>query len=77
MNTDSRVLSSLYRQQSQAEKNLDQISADIPYSEASEDSARIFEQLIEEKSALVNNFAVSSTYLSYKHETVKSAINVV
>ncbi|MBT0625680.1 hypothetical protein ACU684_13740 [Pseudomonas sp. LF135] len=77
MNTDSRVLSSLYRQQSQAEKNLDQISADIPYSEGSEDSARLFEQLIEEKSALVNNFAVSSTYLSYKHETVKSAINVV
>lgn len=77
MNGDDRVLSSLYRQQTRSEKSLDQIDIEASYSEESEDSARLFEQLIGTKSALINNFAVSSTYLSYKHETVKSAINVV
>ncbi|MGE1153802.1 hypothetical protein [Pseudomonas kitaguniensis] len=77
MNADARVLSNLYRQQTRSEKNLDQISADIPNIERSEDTMMFLEFLNEEKSKLVNNFAVSSTYLSYKHETVKSAINVV
>lgn len=77
MNGDSRVLSSLYRQQSRAEKSLEQINAEIPNIDGGAESQRLFEQLIQEKSLLVNNFAVSSTYLSYKHETVKSAINVV
>lgn len=77
MNGNERVLNSLYRQQVRSERSLDQLSAEIPNSDGSEDSARLFEQLIEEKSRLVNNFAVSSTYLSYKHETIKSSINVV
>lgn len=77
MNGDSRILSSLYRQQTRAEKSLDQVAAEAQYSEGSEESARLFEQLIEKKSNLVNNFAVSTTYLGYKHETLKSAINVV
>ena len=77
MNTDSRVLNSLYRQQLGSDKHLERIGAEIANSEGSEDSALLFEQLIDEKSSLVNNFAVSTTYLSYKHETLKSAINVV
>ncbi len=77
MKDDSRVLSSLYSQQIRSQKSLDLISDVIPNIEGVEDSRRIFEQLMEAKSTLVNNYAVSSTYLSYKHETLKSAINVV
>jgi hypothetical protein len=77
MNADSRVLNSLYRQQLSAEKNLDRLGAEIGNSEGSEDSALFLDLLNDEKSSLVNNFAVSTTYLSYKHETLKSAINVV
>ncbi|CRM89897.1 MULTISPECIES: hypothetical protein [Pseudomonas] len=77
MNTDSRVSNSLYREQVRSEKRLDQIGSEVITSEDTEEFARLFEQLNEQKSALVNNLAVNSTYLSYKHETLKSAINVV
>ncbi|WLH69208.1 hypothetical protein [Pseudomonas sp. FP2309] len=77
MNTDSRISNSLYREQIRSEKRLEQIGTEVRYSEDSAEFARLFEQLNEEKSALVTNLAVNSTYLSYKHETLKSAINVV
>jgi exoribonuclease II len=77
MNGDLRILNSLYRQQISSGKSIDQIGVDAENMQGMDDAVRLFEQLNEEKSKLVNNFAVSTTYLSYKHETIKSAINVV
>lgn len=77
MNADARVLSSLYSKQTRYEKSLEQMNNEIPYINGDEESARFFERINDDKSALVTNHALSTTYVSYKHETAKSAINVV
>ncbi|MGA9700072.1 hypothetical protein [Pseudomonas sp.] len=77
MNNDSRVLSNLYRQQMRSERITEQIGVEAQYSQGTEEISQLFDQLIEQKSLLVNNLAVSTTFLGYKHETLKSAINVV
>ncbi|AHC33383.1 hypothetical protein A7317_03745 [Pseudomonas fluorescens] len=75
MTFDDRLLIRHYRQQAQAEKQLSQISADVDNSEGGEEAQRLFEQMIEVKSNLVSSFATSSSYLSYKHDTIKAVIN--
>ncbi|MFL1500653.1 hypothetical protein ACI77J_08955 [Pseudomonas sp. O64] len=77
MNGDTRVLNSFYRQQARSEKDIASIGSDSSYSGEIEDTNRFLELLNEEKAKLINNYAVSSTYLSFKHETIKSSINVV
>lgn len=75
MSGDDRVLSRLYRQLAQSERHLDQVSTNARDSEDSEERSMFFEQMIETKSGLVSDMALSSAYTSYVHDTVKSVIN--
>ncbi|NIL20246.1 hypothetical protein [Pseudomonas sp. AN3A02] len=77
MNSNDYLLKKLYRQQVHSEKHLDQIKADALNSQVHEESMQLFEQLLETKSNLVTNYSLSSTYSSYRQETLKAAINVV
>lgn len=71
---DDRLLPRLYRQMAQAEKRFGEISAGAQDAEDSEERALLFQQMIETKSSLVSDMALSSTYQTYLHETVKFAL---
>lgn len=74
MTGDDRLLPKLYQRMVQAEKRFDQISANAQDAEDSEERALLFQQMIDTKSSLVSDMALSSSYQSYLHETVKFAL---
>lgn len=74
MSGDYRVLPKLYWQMAQTEKRLDEISASALNAEDSDERAMLFQQMIETKSSLVSDMALSSTYQTYLQETLKFAI---
>ena len=71
---DDRILPRLYRQMAQAEKRFDEISAGAQDAQDSEERAMLFEQMIQTKSSLVSDMALSSSYQTFLQETVKFAI---
>ncbi|MBF6026145.1 hypothetical protein ICY20_00250 [Pseudomonas sp. P115] len=71
---DDRILPRLYRQMAQAERRFDEISAGAQDAHDSEDRAMLFQQMIETKSSLVSDMALSSSYQSFLQETVKFAL---
>ena len=74
MSGDDRILPRLYRQMAHAEKRFDEISAGAQHAEDSEERAMLFQQMIETKSSLVSDMALSSSYQTYLQETLKFAI---
>lgn len=74
MSGDYRVLPKLYRQMAHTEKRFDEISAGALNAEDSDERALLFQQMIETKSSLVSDMALSSTYQTYLQETLKFAI---
>ncbi len=71
---DDRILPRLYRQMAQAERRFDEISAGAQDAQDSDDRAMLFQQMIETKSSLVSDMALSSSYQSFLQETVKFAL---
>lgn len=71
---DDRILPRLYRQMAQAEKRFDEISAGAQDAQDSEERAMLFQQMIETKSSLVSDMALSSSYQTFLQETVKFAL---
>jgi hypothetical protein len=71
---DDRILPRLYRQMAQAERRFDEISAGAQNAHDSEERAMLFEQMIQTKSSLVSDMALSSSYQTFLQETVKFAI---
>ncbi|PRA26367.1 hypothetical protein [Pseudomonas poae] len=71
---DERLLPKLYRQMASAEKRFDEISTAARDAEDSEERAMLFQQMIETKSSLVSDMALSSTYQTYVQETLKFAL---
>ncbi|TFY86938.1 hypothetical protein DYL59_20485 [Pseudomonas kairouanensis] len=71
---DDRILPRLYKQMAQAEKRFGEISAGAQDAEDSEERAMLFQQMIEIKSSLVSDMALSSSYQTYLQETMKFAI---
>ncbi|MCF5721595.1 hypothetical protein [Pseudomonas syringae] len=71
---DDRILPRLYRQMADAEKRFDEFSAGAQDAQDSEERAMFFQQLIEAKSSLVSDMALSSSYQTFLQETVKFAL---
>jgi hypothetical protein len=71
MNGDDRILPTLYRQMAHSEKRFNEISAHAQDTEDSEEKAMLFEQMMDTKSSLVTDMALSSAYQSYVQETMK------
>jgi hypothetical protein len=71
---DDRILPRLYQQMAQAEKRFNQISAGAQDAHDNEERAMLFQQMIETKSSLVSDMALSSSYQTFLQETVKFAI---
>ena len=57
-----------------AEKRFDEISTAARDAEDSEERAMLFQQMIETKSSLVSDMALSSSYQTYLQETLKFAL---
>jgi len=71
---DDRILPKLYRQMAHAEKRFDDISALAQDAQDSDERAMLFQQMIETKSSLVSDMALSSSYQTFLQETVKFAL---
>ncbi|MGF6096745.1 hypothetical protein [Pseudomonas sp. 18175] len=71
---DDRILPKLYRQMALAEKRFDDISALAQDAQDSDERAMLFQQMIETKSSLVSDMALSSSYQTFLQETVKFAL---
>ena len=77
MSSDDRFLNSIYRQQARSDRVSKEIDEDIANGGGEEELSRVFDKLLQAKMNDSVNYTVAGAYVSYQHETVKSAINVV
>lgn len=77
MNSDTRILEGLYRERTRSNRAMEQINEDLSYGGGDEELSRIFDELLQNKMTAAKNFTMTSAFVSYRHETIKNAINVV
>jgi|CXWL01.2.fsa_nt_gi hypothetical protein len=75
--SDARFLDGLYRQQARSNTVSKQIEEDISNGGADEELSMAFDKILQGKINDGVSYTVTAAYISYQHETVKSAINVV
>lgn len=75
--SDARFLDGIYRQQARSELVSKQINEDILNGGGDEELSMAFDKILQEKIKDGVSYTLTSVYVSYQHETVKSAINVV
>ncbi len=77
MNNDTRILEGLYRERARSTRAMEQMDKDISNGGGEEELSRVFDQLMQDKLTAGKNYTMTSAYVSYRHETIKNAINVV